>query len=179
MERGLCRFGLEYGGSVAGVMGGDEADRRELAKIVDIEAVERIEGSRAKLAVDVPPSWLAAGATVDVVVPPRLVCERCDGGGCDGCGRSGAVRVRGDESVRTTRFVLPQTESGGVAVRLVRPLGDSGEPALLVIEIRPRDGAPSAACRRVARRGETGPWRMLALVMLLLASALALSAAWR
>lgn len=47
--------------------------------------------------VRVPATWLVAGATVRVRLPRLLSCAACSGGGCDACGRAGAVSVSGKE----------------------------------------------------------------------------------
>lgn len=114
----------------------------ELARLLDRDEVDAAEGPRGQMTLEVPREWLTNGERVVVVVPPRLVCARCDGGGCDGCGRSGALRIAGDEAERTTQLVLPATTSDHLVVRLVRPLGDAIDLAQLRIEVRI---TPSAA----------------------------------
>ncbi|MBI4954871.1 MAG: hypothetical protein HY908_22810 [Myxococcales bacterium] len=67
--------------------------RVELARLVDRAALDEAPGPRGRLRVTVPESWLATPSELEIRVPARLTCARCDGGGCDACGRSGAVRA--------------------------------------------------------------------------------------
>jgi len=48
--------------------------------------------------------WLLAGETIHLVLPRNLACASCEGGGCDSCGRSGAItlRERGEAPVSVT-----------------------------------------------------------------------------
>lgn len=103
------------------------------------------------MTVDVPESWLEAGTVLEIVVPKRLACARCDGGGCDGCGRSGAIRIDESEEARTVRITLSESAR---AVRLIRPLGADAGLDQLVVELRPAAVA-SELCRRV-RGGPRG-----------------------
>lgn len=120
-----------------------------LGRVLDPEELDRAAGPRGRLAIDVVDEWLAAGATVEIIVPSRLTCARCEGGGCDECGRGGAIRVTGDEPARTLRLALPGTGPAPSQVRLVRPLGDDAGVDQLLIELRPASAA-SAFCRRIA-----------------------------
>jgi hypothetical protein len=97
------------------------------------------------MTVDVPPEWLADGATIEVTVPPRVTCARCDGGGCDGCGRSGALRLAAT-AARRFELALPRSAATCALVRLMRPLGEEAGLEQLIVELR--TGAP-LACRRV------------------------------
>ena len=69
-----------------------DVGKSSLGRVVDPGALDLSAGPRARLSVEVPEAWLAEGADVAVTAPARLVCARCDGGGCDGCARSGALR---------------------------------------------------------------------------------------
>lgn len=92
--------------------------------------------------------WLLEGETVDLVLPRNLSCAKCEGGGCDLCGRSGAIslRSRGEPPVsvqvtlprRTsqelreqTTFVLRVPDQGGAAPEAHVPRG------LLLLRITP------------------------------------------
>lgn len=108
---------------------------RELARLVDPAALDAGSGPRARIGVDVPTDWLVAGAEVELVLPMRIGCAHCEGGGCDGCGRSGALRLPPSSTERTVRLTLPRRSAGAV-VRLVHPL-DSDALEQLLIEIRP------------------------------------------
>jgi hypothetical protein len=149
----------------------------KLARVLDPEELDRAEGARGRLVVEVPDAWLAGGDTIEVVVPPRVACARCDGGGCDACGRSGALRLPEDEAARTLRLSLPTTAEASI-VRLVRPLGPDAGLEQLWLELRAADEA-SPFCRRLTRasagqRGYAALARGPLLVAVLLALALVL-----
>lgn len=116
-----------------------------LGRVLDPEELDDAEGPRGKLAVDVPQEWMAAGDAIEIVIPRRVACARCDGGGCDECSRSGALRIEGDDDARTVRLSLPEEPA---AVRLVRPLGEDANLEQLVVELRACPEA-SAYVRRV------------------------------
>lgn len=59
--------------------------------------------------VRVDPSWLERGDPVEVTLPRNLRCAECDGGGCDRCGRAGAVSLWGrDEPPAVVEVTLPR-----------------------------------------------------------------------
>jgi hypothetical protein len=152
----------------------------ELGRLLDPNELDRAEGRRGRLMIDVLPEWLACGDTVELIAPTRLVCARCEGGGCDACERSGALRLSGDEAARTIRCTLPRTASPRVLLRLVRPLGDAADLEQLSLELRWAT-EPSAGCRRVepTNRGSLAP-RSLAIVgALVLLFAIVLAVAGR
>lgn len=56
--------------------------------------------------------WLAEGAAIEFELPRNLSCAACDGGGCDACGRSGAVTLRGrGEPAEVVQLTLPSSTS--------------------------------------------------------------------
>lgn len=56
-----------------------------------------------------PATWLDEGASIEFELPRNLTCAKCDGGGCDGCGRSGAVTLRTrDELPEIVQVTLPK-----------------------------------------------------------------------
>ena len=112
-------------------------------------------GPHGRLTVDVPEAWLAAGTVLELVVPARLTCARCEGGGCDACGRSGAIRLRGSDDERHLHITLSGAARG---LRLIRPLGPDAGLDRLLVELRPAAVA-SELCRRVQapRRVSLGP----------------------
>ena len=101
-------------------------------------------GPRGRLIVDVLDAWLVAGTVLEIVLPARLACARCEGGGCDACGRSGAIRIDRGEHDRTVRVTLSESARG---LRLVRPLGPDAGLDQLILELRPA-AVPSPFCRR-------------------------------
>ena len=115
----------------------------ELARLLDPAEVDAIDGPHGKMSIELSEARL--GETVEIVVPARLACARCEGGGCDSCGRSGAIRLELDEDDRKTQFGLPDAAPSGVRVRLLRPVAGL---ELLTVEVRL---TPSTALVRVPR----------------------------
>ncbi len=111
-----------------------------LGRVVDTSALEACGEPRGKHAIEIPIEWI--GADIVVAVPARIVCARCDGGGCDGCRRSGGHRIDGDEQARAIRVRLPLAMNGAVVLRFVRPFGyTDGSIAQLHLETRVGHGA--------------------------------------
>lgn len=106
--------------------------------------------------VEVPMEWLEQGASVSIVLPRLMTCARCEGGGCDVCGRKGAFEVATDGPVIVS---LPrQPDAAPSAVRLRLPAyGALGAPELppghLILTVVPRDAAfgwaPASSVHRV------------------------------
>jgi hypothetical protein len=148
----------------------------ELGRVLDPEELAQAEGPRGRLVVDVPDAW-RPGSTIELVVPVRLACARCLGGGCDDCGRSGAVRLPAEEAARTLRFALPEmADEARRVLRLVRPLGAEVGLEQLLVELR---RAPSASpfARRLPGAGDRAPLApALVVVAVLVVVALAAAA---
>lgn len=139
-----------------------------LAKVLD---TEELASARvvAKLRVEVAVAW--AGREVSVTVPRRLVCSSCDGGGCDACGRSGALRLPESDGPRTILVVLPPSLGEGVALRLARPFEDA-EIDVLLLEVVPAERS-SPSCQLVPREEAHRPgsrlvWLAAAVVFVVL-----------
>ncbi len=120
----------------------------ELGKLLDKEALDNDGGGRARASISVPPRWCDDSALVEVTLPRTLVCARCEGGGCDACGRSGALRGPKHERARRVRVRLPQNLGDGVAMRIADPFGRGAPITQLWIEVRPAD-SPSPTVRRL------------------------------
>jgi hypothetical protein len=141
--------------------------------VLDPEELDRAPGPRGRLVVEVPAPWLAAGDAVEIVVPRRMTCARCEGGGCDDCGRSGALRLPADETARTLQLRLPVQGTARNVVRLVRPLGPEAGIEQLSVELRVAP-EPSPFCQRLAPPEPTvRPSYAAALIALALALLLA------
>jgi len=125
----------------------------ELGRLLDKDALENDSGARARVKISVPAAWADDTALVEITVARTLVCARCDGGGCDGCHRSGALRGPAKEAARRVRIRLPQNLRDGVALRIAQPFGRGSAITQLWIEVRP-SAEPSAAVRRVGGRPE-------------------------
>lgn len=153
----------------------------KLDRVTDPSALDACAGARARLAVDVPAGWLLGGADLTISAPLRLACARCDGGGCDGCERSGALRAPEDPAMRVLHARLPamRDASAAVALRIPAPFGEDHPIAQLLVEVRAA-AAPSALVRRVdsplaiARATPPAP-RVLMVAAALVALALALA----
>jgi hypothetical protein len=94
--------------------------------------------------VEVPMEWLEEGASVSIVLPRLLPCARCEGGGCDVCGRKGAFEI-GEAGPLVVS--LPRQPGGAPsAVRLRLPGygargAESLPPGHLILTVVPRDAA--------------------------------------
>ncbi|MBX3226510.1 MAG: hypothetical protein KIT84_32385 [Labilithrix sp.] len=143
----------------------------ELARVLDPSALDAAAGPHGKMSVEL--SSARRGEAVELVVPSRLACARCDGGGCDACGRSGALRLSLTEAERTTHFVLPEDARERLRVRLVRPLGDEAGLEQLTIEVRLTPAPPPPPARAFELRPA------LVAVALALATAIAIAATMR
>ena len=95
--------------------------------------------------VEVPMEWLEEGASVSIALPRLLPCARCEGGGCDVCGRKGAFEIpllEGPVVVSLPR----QSGAAPSALRLRLPgYGARGDETLplghLILTVVPRDAA--------------------------------------
>jgi hypothetical protein len=78
-----------------------------------VTSPDRPRGPDVHLTLSIPRDWLA-GATLEFELPRNLACAACGGGGCDTCGRSGAVTLRGrKDPIEVVEVTLPKnaTES--------------------------------------------------------------------
>ena len=69
--------------------------------------------------------WLALGEVIELELPRNLSCAACGGGGCDTCGRSGAITLRRrEEPAEVVEVTLPsrpadeQPDSRGITLRI-------------------------------------------------------------
>jgi hypothetical protein len=70
-------------------------------------------------------AWLERGAVIELALPRNLSCAACSGGGCDRCGRSGAISLRGrGEPAELLTVTLPRrcaeelSRDEGIVLRL-------------------------------------------------------------
>lgn len=100
-------------------------------------------------------SWLEAGDLVTIALPRNLHCAGCDGGGCDRCGRAGAVSLWGrDEPPALLELTLPQRTPAEIEQDpvIVLRIPDAGGFAA------PGSGHPRGLLLlRVTASAETGP----------------------
>lgn len=148
----------------------------KLGRVLDPEELDRAVGPRGRLVVQVPGAWLAEGDAVEIVVPARVACARCEGGGCDECGRSGALRLPEEEPARTLQLTLPVSGAERTVVRLVRPFGEEAGIEQLWVELHVAP-QPSPFCRQLPRHeeGATIPARPYGAPLVALAVALAMA----
>jgi hypothetical protein len=141
---------------------------------VDPGALAADSGARGRMQIELPAAWLAEPCAIELTVPSRLVCALCDGGGCDSCGRSGALRAPVDRAARTVHVALPRA-ARGVALRIVEPFGPLGGIAQLILEVR-EGSEPSPGVIRcgkaIAEPRIAAAWPGMALVALAMAAAI-------
>lgn len=130
-------------------------------------AIDVPRGPDVKHRVRVPARWLDEGAEIELELPRNLTCAACDGGGCDRCGRAGAVSLRGrKEPAELIRVTLPsrlsdqETTASGRAVVVRIPerggLSDEGlRRGLLLLQVMPADEADPAVHRVEPERAPT------------------------
>lgn len=87
-------------------------------------------GPDGVLSIRVPEEWRQAGTGLLLRVPKKAVCAICEGGGCDVCGRSGAISLREGALLELT---LPEAP---LDARLELRIPWEGAPAL--DEVLPR-----------------------------------------
>jgi len=151
----------------------------QLAQVVDPEALDACEGARAKLALEVDRGWMAQGARLRIAAPKRMPCARCDGGGCDGCERSGVLRAPAEADARAIVVELPrdQPEGSVVVLRLTRPFADHDDIAQLLLHLSPADEADARVTRiatsaALVPTGDAGPRPLVIAALVALAALL-------
>ena len=120
-----------------------------LGKVADAEAAASAEGAHVAVTIRVARAWVARGEAIEVEVeaPELARCARCEGGGCDGCGRSGAVRLASEVAERTFTLALPAGLAERTLVRVPRPFGEEGPIGLAVCEVQLAEGAERCRLR--------------------------------
>jgi len=114
-----------------------------LSRILDPDVLDACDKPRGRLVIEVPEGW--AGAEIEIILPVRVSCARCDGGGCDGCARRGGHRIPDDPSARRLAVRLPDALEGGVVLRILRPYDDDGVGiAQLLLEARTAEDASAS-----------------------------------
>jgi hypothetical protein len=120
----------------------------QLGRVLDPSALDRSTGPKGRLEITLPARWIEEGAEIEIVAPKLVTCARCDGGGCESCRRSGAIRLAADPIARTVTTVLPQRDAASFALRLLHPFGPSAPLEQLIVEVRVGE-APSAGVSRL------------------------------
>lgn len=161
-----------------------EEQENVLGRLIDPDALASCSGARGKLCIEVPGAWLVGAVELAVTAPARIVCARCDGGGCDGCGRSGALRGPVEVEARTLSVHLPDGSRGGAMLRLVQPFGVAASIEQLLVEVRPASRASAGVARIAPEAALAGaprffsravPWLFLILAVITAVIALAVA----
>jgi hypothetical protein len=77
--------------------------------------------------------WLVTGEVIELELPRNLACAACGGGGCDACGRSGAITLRSrEEPAEVVEVTLP-----------ARPADDVPDSRGLTLRIPEQGGLPA------------------------------------
>lgn len=126
-----------------------------LARVTQDLEVPR--GTDVDLDISVPKGWM--GRDVLVLPPRRLSCAHCKGGGCDSCGRAGAITLcEKDEQPNPIRVTLPRTNGREVCIRLPEhggaPMSEGEVCGHLYLRVRTAE-EPSP-CVELLREGRTG-----------------------
>jgi len=125
--------------------------RHRLGKVTG--AVDVPRGPDVIHRIHVAAEWLEEGALIEFELPRNLKCAACEGGGCDACGRSGAVSVRGRKELgEVVQVTLPKRDESSLestasgrtlVIRIPERGGMSDSPALprglLLLSVVPAD----------------------------------------
>jgi hypothetical protein len=128
--------------------------------------------------------WLLVGEVVELELPRNLACAACGGGGCDTCGRSGAITLRQrDEPAEVVEVTLPSRpdddlpDSRGITLRIpeqggLPPPGSQLPRGVLLLtvvpspesdpNIKPLRGVPSKRPPAVVVDGDEVPTQLAA-----------------
>ena len=98
----------------------------------------------------VPRAWLESGDMVEFELPRNLTCAACEGGGCDACGRAGAITLRGRQELAEILSVTlplrkPDREVRSIVIRIPEQGGLPPESAealprgLLLLRVEPAE----------------------------------------
>src|SRR5256885_1157700 len=90
---GLVQFVIAWDAPGADVDLLDSMSAKVLGRVVASQ--DRPRGPDVQMSVGVPAEFIRDGATLQIELPRNLACAACEGGGCDACGRAGAVSLRG------------------------------------------------------------------------------------
>jgi len=145
----------------------------ELGRVADPKALDESTGSLARLRIEISSDWPSPACPLDLLIdaPRRLSCARCEGGGCDRCGRSGALRAPEEPAARRFRARLPAGAARKLALRIPHPFGPQSHIEQLILEIHlaPKP-SPGVTCITPTRHATSRPL-VVALPLALIAIA--------
>jgi hypothetical protein len=128
--------------------------------------VEAERGPDLACEAGVPRQWFVERAAIEVTLPRLLGCVRCEGGGCDACGRRGAFARADCGAPERVELTLPDPPGDDAAAICLR-LPDSGasaeaeeQPAghlLLTLRLLVEPGEPDTRVRRLVTRAGASP----------------------
>jgi hypothetical protein len=156
---------------VSGTAGAPQS-RQALGRVVDPAELDAASARRARASLSLPESWLREPSRIRFVVPRRLSCDACDGGGCAGCDNRGGFVV--PEGLDRTVSLSLSGGVDGVRVRVVPTFATLAGFDVLLVDIR--RGDPTLGAQRVdaALTASADP-RLTADAKLLLIAVLALA----
>lgn len=140
----------------------------EVLARVTSRAVEGPRGPDVVHRIRVQRAWLSGGEVVELELPRNLACAGCGGGGCDVCGRSGAITMRQKhEPAEMVEVTLPARaadelpDSRGITLRIPEQGGlpaagtDLPRGVLLLTVVPSQQSDPSV--RRLSGRPSKPP----------------------
>lgn len=133
----------------------------EVLARVTSRAIDGPRGPDVLHRVKIRRQWLVAGEVVELELPRNVMCAACGGGGCDTCGRSGAITLRSrNEPAEVVEVTLPRRsaddvpDSRGITLRIPEQGGLPAEGSdlprgVLLLTVIPSDVA-DASVRRLS-----------------------------
>jgi hypothetical protein len=128
----------------------------EVLARVTSRALEGPRGPDVLHRVKVRREWLLVGEVIELELPRNVTCAGCGGGGCDACGRSGAITLRSrHEPAEVVEVTLPRRsadevpDSRGITLRIPEQGGlpDEGSElprGVLLLTVVPSDAADAS-----------------------------------
>lgn len=128
----------------------------EVLARVTSRAIEGPRGPDVLHRVKIRREWLLVGEVVELELPRNVTCAGCGGGGCDACGRSGAITLRSrKEPAEVVEITLPRRspdevpDSRGITLRIpeqggLPPEGSELPRGVLLLTVVPSDVADTS-----------------------------------
>jgi hypothetical protein len=131
----------------------------EVLARVTSRAIDGPRGPDVRHRVKVRREWLVVGEVIELELPRNVTCATCGGGGCDACGRSGAITLRSRSEPAEVVEVTP--DSRGITLRIPEQGGLPAEGSdlprgVLLLTVIPSDAA-DASVRRLSGQPSKKP----------------------